>query len=491
MVGWFTPSELLRAGVKAVLSNLFGEYADNREVQAALHPNLQPVVDLEFTNSSGLWFDYVADVGDGFDSTYTVARLLAHPQLKLRVGRNGDEYPIERGQLLIFGGDQVYPAASREQYRNRLTGPYRAALPWADEKTAPTIFAIPGNHDWYDGLTSFLRGFTQQRWIGGWKTRQRRSYFAIALPCKWWLFGIDVQLRSKIDTPQLEFFEEVARCHMEPGSRVILCTAEPSWVYSKTKGESEYRNLRHFEEQVLRPCGHELVVGLAGDLHAYARYESKETGYQRFIAGGGGAYLYPSHGLPDAIEPRDANDKPPRYVAQSFFPEKSKSRRIRWRALAFPFKNWKFAALLGTYYLGISWLVQSISRLRESVGSTFLETLDGSSLSEARAMLVGILRHGPGALFWVVLLVIGFIFFAEAKRFESKTATLASRIALGGAHGLAHVALLLVLMWAFANVNLGMLPLGVDDWKQVGLFTAEMLLLGGLAGGMKIPGLMT
>src|SRR5688572_3439677 len=34
MVRWFTPSELIRAGIKAVLSSLFGSYADKREIQA-------------------------------------------------------------------------------------------------------------------------------------------------------------------------------------------------------------------------------------------------------------------------------------------------------------------------------------------------------------------------------------------------------------------------------------------------------------------------
>ena len=30
-----------------------------------------------------MWLDYVADVGDGWNSTYTVARLLATEELKL------------------------------------------------------------------------------------------------------------------------------------------------------------------------------------------------------------------------------------------------------------------------------------------------------------------------------------------------------------------------------------------------------------------------
>src|SRR5690606_16500515 len=37
-VRWFHPFELARAGVRAVLADMFGAYADRRELQAALHP---------------------------------------------------------------------------------------------------------------------------------------------------------------------------------------------------------------------------------------------------------------------------------------------------------------------------------------------------------------------------------------------------------------------------------------------------------------------
>src|SRR4051812_15478131 len=36
MVQWFSPWELIRAGIKALISSLFGAYADRREIEAAL-----------------------------------------------------------------------------------------------------------------------------------------------------------------------------------------------------------------------------------------------------------------------------------------------------------------------------------------------------------------------------------------------------------------------------------------------------------------------
>ena len=58
-----------------------------------------------------------------------------------------------------------------------------AALPYL-EGAPPDMYALPGNHDWYDGLTSFMRLFCQGGWVGAWRTRQRRSYFAVKLPSK-------------------------------------------------------------------------------------------------------------------------------------------------------------------------------------------------------------------------------------------------------------------------------------------------------------------
>ena len=77
-----------------------------------------------------MWIDYVADVGDGRHLTYSIAWLLSEKSLSL----NGVEMP--RGRLLVMGGDQVYPTATRETYQNRFRGPYtgsaaqaRARLP--------------------------------------------------------------------------------------------------------------------------------------------------------------------------------------------------------------------------------------------------------------------------------------------------------------------------------------------------------------------------
>ncbi len=50
-----------------------------------------------------LWFDFMADTGDGGNSSYSVARLLAQPSI--RITRDDSVLTLPRGNLLLIGGD--------------------------------------------------------------------------------------------------------------------------------------------------------------------------------------------------------------------------------------------------------------------------------------------------------------------------------------------------------------------------------------------------
>ena len=215
MVRWFDPHQLLDTAVRVVVSGIFSSYADKRELQARL-----PAEVPDRSAAHDLWFDYVADLGDGWNSTYTVARLLAAEELKL--DWNGEAHVTERGRILVMGGDQVYPVPKAVEYENRTIGPYRAALPCAPGE-APELFAIPGSHDWYDGLVNFTSIFCRSHDIGGWRTSQGRSYFALKLPNGWWLWGVDIQFGASLDEVQLQYFSDVAANQLQPGDRIILC----------------------------------------------------------------------------------------------------------------------------------------------------------------------------------------------------------------------------------------------------------------------------
>lgn len=38
---------------------------------------------------------------------------------------------------------------------------------------------------------------------------QKKSYFALQLPKRWWVFGLDLALHSDIDAYQFKFFSEL------------------------------------------------------------------------------------------------------------------------------------------------------------------------------------------------------------------------------------------------------------------------------------------
>lgn len=338
MVRWLEPKVLGGAALRVVLSSVFGSYADKRETQGAAK---QEAFDYAGEDEP-FWLDFVADVGDGFDSTYAVASLLGRRELTL-AKRGEDGKPegagtqTRRGRVLVMGGDEVYPTPSRDAYENRFRGPYEAALPWVPlDEPEPHLFAIPGNHDWYDGLTSFLRLFCSERWIGAWSTRQRRSYFALKLPHNWWLLAVDIQLDTYIDDPQLAYFKALA-ANFEPGSKVILVTGKPSWVKVEddtpfANQPESYKNLAYFKKEVLAQAN--VPVTISGDLHHYVRYRA-DDGSHLITAGGGGAYLYPTHMERETLNVPGDDDIAVAYKCdQSLFPSRKQSKRLKWGALA-------------------------------------------------------------------------------------------------------------------------------------------------------------
>ncbi|MET0424690.1 MAG: metallophosphoesterase [Actinoplanes sp.] len=343
-VGWLAPLLLLSTGLRALLALLFGAYLDKRELQNALDDDW---FDESATADGEIWLDYVADLGDGFDATYSVAYLLAQPELPV----GGPALP--RGRLLLMGGDQVYPLASGDGYESRMKGPYRSALPEPPaDGPQPTLFALPGNHDWYDGLTAFLRLFARRKdgHIGGWRTRQRRSYFAIKLPANWWIFAIDEQFAAYIDDPQLVYFEEAAR-HVRPGDQVILMTPSPKWVKAVDEPES-YDAIDYFVRTILEPTQARVRVMVSGDLHHYARYSGPER--ELITSGGGGAYLLATHQLPEEIVvpaeetlTRSKSESRP-YALSSRYPDQATSRRMSWGVFhRVPTRNAGFVTMLG------------------------------------------------------------------------------------------------------------------------------------------------
>lgn len=509
MVNWYDPRQLAATALKALVSGTFASYADNRELQAALDPEKIPFdCSTDQANNeklNELWIDFVSDTGDGFNSTYTVAELVAQ---SLQVGLNPDvtasskpansNWEIPAGQLLLLGGDQVYPTPSMVEYETRFKIPFSAASAkyHTNESISPKMFAIPGNHDWYDGLGNFKKLFCQRRRIGKWQTEQKRSYFAIRLPHNYWLWAIDVQLNSDIDQPQKDYFREMATRHMQHGDKVILCTSEPAWVYKVMHSKDEsYKRLKFFEQVFITHDKYQLTGGkkfklvatLTGDLHHYSRYEelkktSEGTEYTNHLitAGGGGAFLHPTHDLPQTLTGLDEeNDsilnntqfKDPEM--QACFPSKKQSRKIANRILRFPFNNIAFWITMTVIQLLLAWLLQSLTQQDNLPFMHQLAAANGFS------QFLNITLHH--LLITPVVLIISLVLFAGFTVFADNKSAKGNFRWLGAIHGLMQLVTMFLFIWLFSWFNFSFLNIT----SGIGFFfvyVIEALIIGGLAG---------
>lgn len=440
MVGWFDPGQLMQTAVQVFVSTIFGRHADHRLIEAVTqaHETERPArYPAEGDDPEEFWFDYTADVGDGWNSTYAVAFWISREQLDLRDG-SGSVHRTRRGRFLVLGGDEVYPTASRRAYEERLRAPYETALRKATP--SPHVFAIPGNHDWYDSLASFSRFFMGGKNLGAWQTRQRRSYFAIHLPHRWWLLGIDVQLGSDVDVMQERYFRDVALHHIKAGDRIILCTAEPEWVNEKIYANIDEAyaesTLRHFERTVLKP--HHVSVFVAGDLHHYRRHEEVcrdgKPPRQKITAGGGGAFLHPTHNA--GVDKLTAGGRT--YTRECAYPDENLSTRLCFGNLLFPLRNPKFIGLAGMVYL-----FTALSMRME------IPPPDADWTWAAKKTCWQYFESASFT-FWVVSLLGGFVMFTD-------THSRLYRWAGGLLHGCTHLLATFVLGWStlFAARALG------------------------------------
>ncbi len=460
MVRWYDPLQLIRTGMEVAASTLFGRHGDFRLLEALAAPEISVDDYSSVGADESMWIDYVADVGDGWNSTYAIACALAQPNLTLADER-GIRHETKRGAILVFGGDEVYPVASRSEYKQRLVAPYECALR-NTQPPNPSVYAVPGNHDWYDSLVAFTRLFCTREWFAGWQAKQTRSYFAAKLPRGWWLLGTDVQLDSDLDDRQIEYFKLVAKA-MAPEDRVILCNAEPHWIYAQIYGEDDpdynENNLAFLENKVLK---RKVAVFLAGDLHHYRRHEAGD-GTQKITAGGGGAFLHPTHG-PDVSTLANGNFK----LKQSF-PDPGTSKSLSWRNLLFLFSNPLFGIVSGLLYMLTAWSV--------------MVDLTGYGLGQfgqALRVAFNAALNSSVAAFWVVTVFLGFWLFTD-------THSRAYRVVAGTVHGLTHLLAVFLLGWGATRLAVVMGP-PFHSTPQL-LLSGVLILIAGWIVGSVIMGM--
>ena len=529
MTGWYDPRRLLSIGIRVSEATVFGKMFDRRELIASLDPFDRTYFDnnFDFTDrpagpqgaarrcsdeNGDFWLDYAADTGDGWEPVHAVARLLARQQLTV----GGDVLP--QGRVLVFGGDLVYPTPSKDDYNDRLQAPYRdanrrenTATPAATFDAAAckfkdrALFAIPGNHDWYDDLTAFTQMICNKaparagsaespgRVVCGRETRQTRSYFALKLPHDWWLCAFDAQLEGYIDAPQLRYFEYVAQNLMAPGSNVILCTAGPVWAYSREQKEAEgFSNFAFASLIVTGAIGyeghdpqrqHNLRLVLTGDAHHYARYAERAPddgpATQYITCGLAGAFLHPTHWLKDTSFQANWRPAPPvapfvpgpqgntttqrTFAIQSdpngnelLFPDSATSKCMTWWNLLFVWFNPWFGGFLAGVALFVGWLLHAASMLQ---GHPLIDVLNDPSLPDAICRFVTLLVVTPWPATVIVAIGCALYYFADNKH-------KGWRAAMGLSHAAAQVLAYCVPLFVIARI---LPPFLANDFWLVGL----------------------
>ena len=454
MVGWYDPRVLAHSAYQVAIANVFGRHSDTRLIEALAS---QPQTEFDYSTTPGaaagdFWFDYAADIGDGWNSTFAIADAIAQPTLDVASGDTIER--TQAGRLLVFGGDEVYPYPSRAEYAVRTETPYKMAFAG---RAHPDIFAIPGNHDWYDSLVAFSRVFCRpERGFAACVTRQTRSYFALKLPANWWLLAIDLQLGADLDEPQVQYFQKVAS-RMDDAARLIFCVPEPRWIledaYPRHVSYEEQSSTRFLEEEVFK---RKARVFLTGDLHFYKRHENAE-GVQKITAGGGGAFLHPTH-APATKLLRNG------FEQRAVYPDEKTSRRLAWRNFLFPVLNPKAGWLYAFLYAMSAWLA-----------SASLEAADVIDLPTALSAAINAAIRDPLNGMWLVTIVAGFIFFTD-------THIRSWRILGGASHAVLHLAAAFFVGWCALLITVRGFDLHYGSLLQLLLSGLVAVILGAIVG---------
>ncbi|WP_079657592.1 metallophosphoesterase family protein [Streptomyces sp. 3214.6] len=257
-------------------------------------------------------FMVIGDTGEGDDPQYAVV-----PGF-LRVSQGTS--------FAVVASDVIYPVGSADDYGTKFFRPYR-------DYRAP-IYAIPGNHDWYEDLGAFMRVFCgdtpplpaepaprllSRAWLRSllWhrprpgdgqrlsEARELRStpvqqavqpgpYWAIdSGPVR--IIGIDTGLLGTLDAEQGAWLREVSR-----GPRPkILITGSPLYV----DGEHHPCPIEGggTVDDIVSAPEHRYVAAIGGDIHNYQRYPVRLADgrtLQYVVSGGGGAFMHATHTIP-------------------------------------------------------------------------------------------------------------------------------------------------------------------------------------------------
>jgi hypothetical protein len=190
------------------------------------------------------------------------------------------------------------------------------------------------------------------------------------------------------------------------------------------------------------------MVVLSGDLHHYRRHEEiaptpGNAPAQKITAGGGGAFLHPTHGdrVSRLVEQREREEDPERtFTLRSTYPSVARSKGLVWRNALFAFWNPRFGVVPACLYLLAAWSIGAATSWR-APGSLF-----GPVYDTALAF-----RDHPGLFVVFASVLLAFVFFTDTHSRPYKW--------IGGVlHALSHYAAAFYIGWGSAYTAARLLP---------------------------------
>lgn len=315
-LSWLNLSTLWRSR-NDIVAKLLGDPVDDLRrawLQAALSVEGASLT-IDHTGAEAVTFLIVGDPGEGDASQWATV-----PALESLWGATS---------FLLVASDVIYPSGDTSDYENKFYRPFR-------DYPGP-IYAVPGNHDWYDELRGFMfhlcqteemaepswtyRGSlglgrrllnrllwrrprapaTTARTIrNSWRPQhsqrstQRTPYWTIETDVLR-IVGIDTGIGGGIDHDQGEWLRTVSADREIPK---LLVTGKPIYV------DNEYHpgpiEGGGTVDEIVRDPGHNYLAAVGGDIHNYQRYPVKvgDRVIQYIVSGGGGAFMHETHKIP-------------------------------------------------------------------------------------------------------------------------------------------------------------------------------------------------
>lgn len=279
--------------------------AMTRSTGVAITPDAFKLLPEGLNDSSDFSFIVVGDPGEG-DASQLV--------LKDQIIKVADQKDVK---FVVISSDVVYPSGAMKDYERKFYMPLKGV-------TKP-VFAIPGNHDWYDALEGFVANFytpdaarrsmqarinedlnisstTQENIEEMVKEAaflrkeykvptgyQQAPYFQVSTG-QFVLLCIDTGVKREVDSLQLDWVKQVLA--NSKGKFVMALLGHPFYAIGEYQGSMnpEFEALHALLRQ------HKVPVVMAGDTHDFEYYHElakNNDGHtmHHFVNGGGGAYL--------------------------------------------------------------------------------------------------------------------------------------------------------------------------------------------------------